>query len=294
MHKDLELIQNLVGAITPDQLRHIEGAVTEDIGLFVPVTGACGYATTPSHCHPAYSFVLTFDNHSQIKLDNGETRSIPAGRICSFSPGVPHQEIESERPPRYIAIMISAPFFELMLDEYHLPPKRLNGCHHPLPDNLVGTTREFILEYGNDQPGKASMLSAIGIRLTHQLIRAIFCLESPISTLAARLQIRRAQEFIHHSFGQKITIEDIALKAGLSAAHFSREFKKETGQTPMDYLRHVRLGHARTLLIDGERNLTEIAMDCGFNSSSHFSSCFRQRYHLSPSAFRNVFSSAES
>lgn len=66
----------------------VEGAVADGFGLFVPVTGACEYSTTPSHSHPAYSFILTLDGNCEVILDGGNVQHTPARHICFFSPGV--------------------------------------------------------------------------------------------------------------------------------------------------------------------------------------------------------------
>lgn len=58
----LEKIRALVGDATSEQLRYVDFFVTREIGLFMPVGGACFYALTPEHSHPAYMFVLHFDD----------------------------------------------------------------------------------------------------------------------------------------------------------------------------------------------------------------------------------------
>ncbi|MDF2858191.1 MAG: hypothetical protein K0Q87_4042, partial [Neobacillus sp.] len=63
-------------------------------------------------------------------------------------------------------------------------------------------------------------------------------------------------------------------------------FKAVTGETPIDFLKTMRLKKARSQLINSVDNMTEIALKCGFNSSSYFSSCFIEKYRMTPTAFR--------
>lgn len=78
----------------------------------------------------------------------------------------------------------------------------------------------------------------------------------------------------------------IAKIAMLSPYHFHRIFQGMVGETPSDFSKRLRLEKAIGLMAFGKRRLlTDIALDCGFGSSSDFSRAFRQRYRVSPRAF---------
>ena len=68
---------------------------------------------------------------------------------------------------------------------------------------------------------------------------------------------------------------DIAEHFGLSQAYFSRFFKKETGETFITYLTHLRLERAKNLLIAG-KGVSEVAESCGYQSKKYFLDVFRQ------------------
>lgn len=79
----------------------------------------------------------------------------------------------------------------------------------------------------------------------------------------------------------------MAAACGLSRSQFSAYCKQITNMTPIEYLRHCRLGVAARLLEEKpQRPITEIAFDCGFNSSQYFATCFNDRYGCSPTTFR--------
>ena len=74
--------------------------------------------------------------------------------------------------------------------------------------------------------------------------------------------------------------------AYFSSFHFHRVFKAILGETLSQFVKRLRLERAVTMMTHGgERSLTEIALACGFGSSSDFSRSFRQRYGVPPSAF---------
>jgi transcriptional regulator GlxA family with amidase domain len=87
-------------------------------------------------------------------------------------------------------------------------------------------------------------------------------------------------------FSEKITVEELAGLVSLSAGHFSKLFKSVTGDTLIGFLNNLRLQQARIMLMNETASLTDIALKCGFNSSSYFSACFLEKYRMTPSAFR--------
>ncbi len=90
---------------------------------------------------------------------------------------------------------------------------------------------------------------------------------------------------MHTNLDTKITLKDVAKVAYMSPSHFSRIFKQETGKTPMDYLSLIRMERVKKLLLAGDKSITEIAVECGFGSSSYLSACFHKKFKISPSAY---------
>jgi AraC-like DNA-binding protein len=81
-----------------------------------------------------------------------------------------------------------------------------------------------------------------------------------------------------------LTVGLMATQVGLSAAHFSREFKRSTGLTPWDYVVRLRLDHARESLLNGNCS-TAVASQFGFADQSHLARLFKLRFGVSPAAF---------
>ncbi|WP_447042669.1 helix-turn-helix domain-containing protein [Vreelandella sp. H-I2] len=99
-------------------------------------------------------------------------------------------------------------------------------------------------------------------------------------------QLKRVVEFIEHHLNQPLTLTGMAGVTGLSDYHFSRMFKQTTGYPPHRYVLHRRLIRAQYLLTETLLNMTEIALRCGFGSSSHFSNRFRAETGVSPTEYR--------
>ena len=88
--------------------------------------------------------------------------------------------------------------------------------------------------------------------------------------------------------GEETSLEALAREAGLSAFHFLRVFSKVLGVTPRQYLLRTRLRRAARLLAEGERPVTEVALDVGFADLSNFVRSFRRAAGVSPGGFRRA------
>jgi AraC family transcriptional regulator len=72
----------------------------------------------------------------------------------------------------------------------------------------------------------------------------------------------------------------------MSAAHFSREFRRAVGLPPHQYMVKLRLERARDALLNADDRIVDIAQECGFADASHFSRAFATHFGMSPTSFR--------
>ncbi|MEM9188710.1 MAG: AraC family transcriptional regulator [Myxococcota bacterium] len=99
-------------------------------------------------------------------------------------------------------------------------------------------------------------------------------------------RINRALDYILEDPARPLNLETIARVACFSPYHFHRIFRAATGETLHQFIKRIRLERALYLMAHGSPgSLTELALRCGFASSSDFSRSFRQRYGVPPSAF---------
>lgn len=98
-------------------------------------------------------------------------------------------------------------------------------------------------------------------------------------------RIRNAKKFIDRNFAQVIAISALAKEAEMSEVHFRNEFKRSYGEAPLAYLKKVRIENAKHLLRSGYHSVTEVAMDCGFESTSYFSYEFKRMTGKTPSEY---------
>jgi AraC-like DNA-binding protein len=99
----------------------------------------------------------------------------------------------------------------------------------------------------------------------------------------------RAKDLADAWYFEPLTVEDLARAAGLSPAHFSREFRRTFGEAPHQYLLTRRLERAATLLRNTDRTVTDICFAVGLTSVGSFTTSFRRVYGTTPTAYRASF-----
>ncbi len=102
-----------------------------------------------------------------------------------------------------------------------------------------------------------------------------------------RPQIRKARDLVEERFREsELCLADAATCAGISIAHFSHVFHKETGVPFTSYVQSRRIEEAKRLLAETDKTITEICFECGFNSLTHFNRVFRRGEGCSPMQYR--------
>lgn len=97
---------------------------------------------------------------------------------------------------------------------------------------------------------------------------------------------RRLCEYIESALDQRITLAGLATLAGMSVHRLLIAFRRNFGTTPAQYILAQRLRRARWHLLNGNADIADIALDCGFASHSHLSAAFKRDTGITPRQFR--------
>lgn len=180
--------------------------------------------------------------------------------------------------------------------------------------------RRFLHKYNYTTPVKAAPTNYLTVPIT-PLLEAfreqytIYFREEP-STLAALLSVKLYEAFLlllgtpqhasvlafiqqivyaqpqditfivkQHLF-QPVTLDEMARLSGRSLASFKRDFQQQYQTSPRRWINEQRLSYAHTLLETTTQQVAEIAVTCGFESTSHFIRIFKQRYGVTPNHVR--------
>ena len=99
----------------------------------------------------------------------------------------------------------------------------------------------------------------------------------------------RAKDLADARYADPLDVDDLAAVAGLSRAHFSREFRRAFGESPHAYLLTRRLERAASLLRTTDHSVTEVCFSVGLQSLGSFTTSFTRTYGMSPTAYRAAF-----
>ena len=99
----------------------------------------------------------------------------------------------------------------------------------------------------------------------------------------------RAKDLADARYAEPIGVDDLAAAAGLSRAHFSREFRRAFGESPHSYLLTRRLERAAALLRKTDRSVAAICLDVGLTSVGSFTTSFKRNFGKTPTAYRASF-----
>lgn len=99
-------------------------------------------------------------------------------------------------------------------------------------------------------------------------------------------RLARVIDYIDGNLQSEIALKDLAEVAQFSPFHFSRVFKRATGESPYQFVSSRRLERAMRLLEEGELPLAQLALCCGFSSQAHFTSAFSKAIGISPGRYR--------
>jgi AraC family transcriptional regulator len=98
-------------------------------------------------------------------------------------------------------------------------------------------------------------------------------------------RVRAAIAFMRTNSRCGVSVADVARLVSLSPWHFTHLFKAETSQSPMQYLKHMRMKQAEQMLAETLLSLKEVVAAVGLSDRSHFSREFKRLHGLSPREF---------
>jgi AraC-like DNA-binding protein len=99
----------------------------------------------------------------------------------------------------------------------------------------------------------------------------------------------KARDLADARYLEPLDVDDLARAAGLSRAHFSRQFRRAFGETPHGYLLTRRLERAAAMLRTTDRSVADICMSVGLQSVGSFTTSFKRHFDRTPTQYRAAF-----
>lgn len=159
-------------------------------------------------------------------------------------------------------------------------------------DELRALFRELVylevLYSRKSESGKYSLLYS----LLDQLVENFMTDESGRNVRKEEYQddekLQKIIRYVYRNFQEVVSLSVLAEQMFVSKSTLSRFFKKQTGIYFAEYVSQIRLHCAVNELLYTKKNITTVAMDCGFSNTSAFDKVFRENYGMSPSEYRNI------
>jgi transcriptional regulator GlxA family with amidase domain len=114
-------------------------------------------------------------------------------------------------------------------------------------------------------------------------------LAAQVSSLTS---IQKIQEYVLANLAADLSVDELAIRAGMSTRNFSRVFRREANSTPADFVEAARLDEARRLLVDTTMPIQRIAHVCGFGDVNSMRRVFLRQLSIGPLDYRKRFHSA--
>lgn len=113
--------------------------------------------------------------------------------------------------------------------------------------------------------------------------------ERGIEDQKKEILVRRITDYIGNNYTEALTLKKISDAFYISQSSLSHLFKKSTGLSPIQYMVHLRIGEAQSLLMDTHIPIHRIEEELGFGSACHFSAMFKKYVGISPKEYRRNF-----
>lgn len=252
------------------------------------------------HIHSWIEVLFCESGRQEVQLNN-ETHLLCAGELLVVSPGVIHaaQAIDngenryiviSFRPEQLYSAGISPAEFRYLLPitlENHHAQRHFTreALQH---GQAAWLARRICAEYEQRAFGYTMAVRLYVGELFLWLLRYWYRqgVSVPFDAQDHAQQLLPALDHMHDHYQDDISVRALARRCGMSYSYFSRLFCRFAGQSAVQYLRLVRLAHARTMLAETSLPITEIAQRTGFSTSSYFIEQFRKAEGISPHQYR--------
>lgn len=164
----------------------------------------------------------------------------------------------------------------------------------PCSSEIFWRHREFVrrLENADSEPLETLWVDVTGLQIVADVLDAAFDRVGRKTNRRSSTsddhseRTEAAKTYLASRIGETVTLEDVAAAVNSSPYNFARIFHQQTGLPVHRYLTLLRLRAALELIADPGIDLTELALDLGFSSHSHFTDVFRREFGETPSAVR--------
>jgi AraC-like DNA-binding protein len=262
---------------------------------------ACYRIAMPSfelfwHYHPEYELTYIISGRGR-RLVGDCYEDFAAGDLVLLGPNLPHTWVSEKTKGNtceaiviqfgelFTSPLLQFPEMEKMEKIFVMASK---GIHiQPAANTQLIQT---IIQLPNQSPQNA---------LT-QLIQILFQVSSCTQRLlssnhykhtigtGSQLRINKVFQYVQKHFKDNLQLTEVAAKLHLSETAFCKFFKRASGRTFSDYVNEIRIAHACKLLIETDKQVSQVAYESGFESLTYFNRIFLKKKNIRPKEWRRI------
>jgi len=222
-----------------------------------------------------YNIVIVLDGKAKYIIGKNEI-NVTKNDIIIFSPGIPRAGYSDKSDPwEFITIN-----FNLQANE---SGKNYFDKDYIIFHGLGASQRGRFQDIAYLWEGKNPLYSVKCKALISDILYDVIRNTLPHRKTPHMQELEDARTYIQANFRNKISIDALAARIGLSTSYFRKLFTELYGQSPQQYLISLRINTAYDLLQSGEVNVSEAALLSGFDDIYYFSTLFKKQTGISPS-----------
>ncbi len=258
--------------------------------------------TVQAHNHEFCEIVVIIKGHGMHEC-NRNSSPIEAGDVMFIPPGLPHGYDKTEELelinilylPSRLGIsgldIASSEFYGMVISGKIPSEKNLAAPVVQLNEDELAETRRLCraLEKEHDECAYGHEFACQTLFMELLLLFSrIYERRKNRKRAATQNRIGNVIAYLNRHYAEKISLESLAGKAGMSQRNMIRLFEIATGSTPVNYLLHLRVYQATIMLRTTSLSVSAIAEKCGFNDSNYFTRQFHRLTSSTPSSFRKA------
>lgn len=247
----------------------------------------------PSHWHEELEILYPLNGEADIIVDNKKYR-LPKKHVTVVESGKIHSTFSYDSSEMFLRIYVSKECLQnyipdITLCRIHCIPEDISGEQFPEYYKICELLAELTRLYIYDTPFFRLEAEGIVLQAAARLVR-FFSRSAAPQAAADPLTMERLRSvirYVEQHYQEQISLQDAASRLGISREYFCRIFKKNIGNSFLQYLNDFRLSKIYGDLQSTSLSVSEIMEKNGITSQKQFNQSFKKRYGCTPSSVRN-------
>lgn len=246
-----------------------------------------------NHFHPRYELYYLINGSRYYFIDNS-TYKINAGNIVLIPPNTLHKTMDTGKSHGRLLFNIDKNFLPFIDVEKLLSDTFTNNYVLELPYKLHNQIENIFSQIDLELSKKLSYFETSIQSYLMQLLLLLSRYQQSVNLNNKELtpinsKMYEIIRYIKNNYSKSITLTSIADEFFVSRHYLSRAFKKSTGFTIVEFIHSTRIIEAQKLLTNSNKQIIDIALSVGFNSTSNFGKVFKSITGISPLNYRKIY-----